>query len=446
MKLTLGAAFIYPLLVSMGCSTNGGGGEGPPPGSGTNGGAGSTDTSTNGGQGLYNFHTGGSQTSGTVLPSLDSGCAADEQLPERTRVNILFLLDKSGSMGDTPTAGNNATERWNPVVTTLDSFFSDQKSTGIYASLSFLPADGYIGVACKAASYSAGNASIKVPLTLLDDAGRAKFLERLCDPANATASTCIQPAGGTPTRPALQGTIDYLLRTQQASPTNSKTVIVFLTDGEPGFGYTYNGTTLGMVSCDDLPKLKSDNNTPDCALGSCNATGTGPGCADDSSLCTDPAVEVQKVANVIKTAPPKSVYVFGVGDLTQGTMDAWASASGNPAVPLQGMSGAQAAATLKAALESLRTTTFDCNIKIPAPKVGTAIDYVGKVNVNYIDGKGVVTALGQSQGCTSGQPSWQYDDVGNPTYIKLCGNACDMAQKDLQGKTQVVFGCATLIF
>jgi len=442
MKRTIGAALIYPLFFTLGCSTNGGGGDGPPPGSGStsgvnNGGTGSNSTSSNAGQQQFGFGTGGSGASSTKPLDMDAGCAAQQTDAQLTRVNILFLLDKSGSMGDYPDSGwTNAATRWNPVVTTLDSFFSDQKSTGIYASLSFLPADGYEGSICKSSNYSTGTSAIKVPLTLLDATGRQMFLSRLCDPAAATASTCIKPAGGTPTRPALQGTIDYLLTVQQKYP-DSKTVIVFLTDGEPGFGFEYNGQILGLNSCDDLPPL-SNNHTASCAVGTCG------GCVDDSTLCTPPDVEVQKVANVIKTAPSKSIYLFGVGDLSASTMDVWSAATGNPAVALQGMSGTQAAATLKAALESIRTTHIDCNIKIPPPKAGNALD-ITKVNVNYVDGSGKSTPLGKSQGCTSPQNSWEYDDPATPTYIKLCANACNMAQQDAAGKIQVVLGCATYI-
>ena len=223
-------------------------------------------------------------------------------------------------MGDDPNGQwTNAADRWNPVVTTLRAFFQDQNSTGIYASLSFLPADGDNTAMCKVASYEPpSTASIKVPITLLDDNGRKLFLSRLCDPTvTPLASTCIQPrGGGTPTRPALQGTIDYLT-TVQRKYTNSKTVIVFLTDGEPGFGVVQNGNVVGVNSCDDL--------TNGCLTG-------------NDTACSTPDGEVQKVADVIGTAPANSIYLFGVGELSDTTMGIWATASGNPAVSLKNLS------------------------------------------------------------------------------------------------------------
>jgi len=432
MKLTLGAAFIYPLLFAVGCSSNdlGAPGLGSGNSASNNGGTGSAGANQ-GGIGSYHVgNTGGSGTTGTGI-DLDSGCAATTQPAVLTRVNIVFLLDKSGSMGNDPNGQwSNAETRWNPVVTTLRAFFQDQKSTGIYASLSYLPADGNNTAMCKVASYqtASANSSKAVALTLLDDTGRQAFLKCLCDPTAATlASTCITPAGGTPTRPALQGTIDYLTTVQQKYK-DSKTVIVFLTDGEPLFGYQQGSDVNLLYSCDDL--------TNGCPLGPAGPTGTG--------TCSTADGEVQKVADVIKTAPNKSIYLFGVGDLTTATMNTWADATGNPAVALQDLSPADAATKLKTALEGIRSTSLPCNIAIPPPTSG-AID-PGMVNVQYVDGTGKKVSLGKSVGCTSPQISWQFDDASNPKQIVLCPNACNQVQADPAGKVEVLFGCATIIY
>ncbi len=429
MKRLLGAALLYPLCFMFGCSPSGS--SGPTDNGNGGGNSGTGSTGANGGQCNYGCTTLGGSTS-NPMTDVDAACAGDVTPATLTQVNILFLLDKSGSMGDDPGGGwTNAADRWNPVVTTLRSFFQDQQSTGIYASLSFLPADGDITTACKVASYEPPlTNSIKVPLTLLDATGRQMFLNRLCDPTvTPLASTCIVPSGGTPTRPALLGTIDYQLTVQQKYP-DSKTVIVFLTDGEPGFGYVPSGssTVNQLFSCDDL--------TNGCPLGPAGPSGTGS--------CSTADAEVAKVADVIASAPPNSIYLFGVGDLTTSTMDTWATASGNGAVALQGMSGAQAAATLASALQNLRKTQISCNIKIPIPSNGEAIDK-NKVNVNYTDGTGKVTHLGQSPGCGSAQPSWQYDNPNAPAYIELCPSTCASIQQDPAGKVTVVFGCATII-
>lgn len=437
MKRIIGGALLYPVCIALGCSSNTGGGT--PPGQttgnvGANGGAGNS-TSGNGGSGNgFGFFSGGTSGASTSAPDPDAAttCASDTVPAQLTQVNILFLLDKSGSMGDDPNGQwANAATRWNPVVETLDAFFTSPTSTGIYASLSFLPADGGNTTICNVASYESGTASIKVPLTQLTTAGSQLFLKRLCDPTQPLAATCIVPAGGTPTRPALQGTIDYAATIQQKYP-QSKTVIVFLTDGEPGFGYVPAGSSTAILlnSCDDLTATNG-------CIATIGTTYPGPPCVQASD-------EVTKVAAVIASAPPNSIYLFGVGDLTTGTMDQWAAASGNPAVALQGLNGADAAAALKSALDSIRTTYLNCNIPIPTSKTGAPVD-PSKVNVNYINGSGTTTALGRSDGCSSVKPSWQYDSPTSPTQIQLCPTACSTAQQDPNGKVQVVLGCSTII-
>ena len=223
----------------------------------------------------------------------------------------------------------------------MRAFFQNQ--TGIYASLSFLPADGDITNACAVTSYEPPSTdSVKVPLTLLDATGRQTFLERLCDPTvTPLASTCVVPGGGRPTRPALQGTIAYAATVQQMN-FGSKTVVIFLAAGDPGVVYVPSGSSTASVlnSCDDL--------TNGCPLGPVGPTGTG--------ICTSAAAEVAKVTGVIRSAPAKSINLFALDGLSSITATVWANGSGNAAVAMQGMSSSQMESTLSTALDSLVAT------------------------------------------------------------------------------------------
>jgi len=303
MKRVLCGSFALPLFLSTGCSTTGGGTP-PDDSSSVNpsaGGSGQHTGSSGNKAGTTGFAVDGSggtasQTTSTAVADIDSGCAAQTTPAELTQVNIIVLLDKSGSMGDQFNSTTNSydwqncTSRWNPVADALKAFFADANSGRLYASLSFLPADGDEYTMCTVNNYSTGTTSLKVPLTLLDDVGRAKFTAKLCDCGGTTAEAagCIIPSGGTPTLAAMQGTIAYAAAKQAQYP-DSKTVIVFLTDGEPGFGFSYKGTVNHLYSCDDLPPKG-------CATGSC-------GCVEDQTCDSSDraAAEVQKVSQDLLT-------------------------------------------------------------------------------------------------------------------------------------------------
>ncbi len=356
-----------------------------------------------------------------------ASCVTNDVPAQLGTVNMVVLLDKSGSMGNDPKGQwSNAATRWNPVVETLDAFFNDASSSRMYASLIILPSNGVIATACSPSEYSLAGSAVVVPLTLLDANGRQAFLSRLCDASVTQNPPCIVPAGGTPTRPALQGAVSYAASEAQSNP-NSKSVVVFLTDGEPGFGYLTNGGVQAMSSCDDLTN----------------------GCVTNNSVCTSPALEVGKVAAVIQSAPPNSIYVVGTGDLSSSTMDQWASASGNPAISLASLSPEQAAATLMAALKSIRTSTVSCNIEIPSPSGTASIDYT-TLNLGYVDGSGHGqdlrrTSDGTAGTCSSSTLGWYYDNLTAPKTMNLCPSTCNALQQDVNGQLRIVFGCSTLL-
>ncbi len=447
MKRVLGGSLVLPLCLSMGCSTSGGGSAPNASGaSGNNGGVGSSGANGgyNPGAGYNATGSGGTAPSatGTVPFSVDGGCAGDQVDAQLTQVNILFLLDKSGSMGfqNSVAAGtwDNCADRWNPVESTLLNFFQQPDSGRLYASLSFLPADGDNTAICSTTTYSSGSAALKVPLTLLDANGQQKFASKLCPCANGSApssSSCIVPSGGTPTRPALSGTIKYK-GTVDSNYPDSKTVIVLITDGEPSFACTNSaGATQVCNSCDDLTN----------------------GCLSDATKCLAQTDEVDKIRDVIlanqQTVPLSTtikpyypIYVVGVGtNLSDTTLSEWATASHNDAIDLRSLSGSEAAAVLMAKLQSIRASSISCEFAVPKPKSGDNID-PSKTFVHYTDGSGngiylAMTADGTSSTCSTSAKTWYFDKPTLPTKITLCPTACDALQQDPKGFIQVEYGC-----
>lgn len=183
-------------------------------GGGTFGGGGSTTPSLDGIPTL----TGGASSSGAgdvggVAPG--SACATSSKTVEAPPVHLVFMLDRSGSMGNSQQAGPNLEKRWKPVVAGLDAFFADKASANVSASLAFF---GQTEAECSADTYKKPAVSMrKLPDTK----------------AFSDALDAVGPKGGTPTRPALEGAIAYAQAVKATLPAGEKVAIVLATDGDP---------------------------------------------------------------------------------------------------------------------------------------------------------------------------------------------------------------------
>jgi von Willebrand factor type A domain len=153
----------------------------------------------------------------------------------------------------------------------------------------------------------------------------------------------------------------------------------------------------------------------------------------------DGATEAAKAAN----AAGVPIYVLGVGDSLQ-NLNAIAQAGGTGnAIVIKTSNPNQVGADLQKALEDIRGKNIGCDVLIPKPPSGEALDY-GKVNVS-VNVAGKETPLLYSQGC-SDLNGWSYDmdpKSGKPTKITLCKTVCDKTSKDKTAELAVQFGCAT---
>lgn len=109
-----------------------------------------------------------------------------------------------------------------------------------------------------------------------------------------------------------------------------------------------------------------------------------------------------------------------------------------------GNSGGFASVFAALAQTVVQSKTLDCSWKIPAPPDGEMFDKT-KVNVEYTGGAGKQSIYYVADPATCGpQGGWYYDDVANPTLIKVCPTTCSTFQADLQGKVDILFGCDTV--
>ena len=168
-----------------------------------NGGSGGNPNDGTGSSG--NPNAGGVNFGADAGGGVDSKCAQSTAQAQLVPVNLVFMVDRSGSMSEN--------SKWPTIVQGLDTFFADPKSSGMSASIAFFKVDSN---ECSPAAY----ATPSVSMTAL--------------PAASFKSTIAgySPNGGTPTLPALEGAIQYA-KTVAQSKVGEKVAVVLATDGIP---------------------------------------------------------------------------------------------------------------------------------------------------------------------------------------------------------------------
>jgi hypothetical protein len=354
-----------------------------------------------GGQGLV-LDVGGSSGAGaTTAPEV---CTAESHEGKRVPVDMYFLVDSSGSMAEEVNGGS----KWDVVSDALIGFLNDPRNAETGAGIGYFPStpqgncskgqpgcicipfiDIFIdicfadaGGSCTVADY----AMPAVPLALPPSPGP------VVDDINGH-----EISGGTPTRPAVEGALQYLNQWADAHPER-RPVLVLATDGDPS-------------GC--------DTNTP------------------------------QDVANLAAggLAGPHAIqtFVIGVGSSLV-SLNLVAQAGGTGQAFLVD-TGADVAELFSDALEQIRGQAAACDFAIPTESAqGMAIN-PGQVNVRYTpsgasDARLVPqTFMSDASNCGS-EGGWYYDDASAPTLIKLCDSTCDLLSG---GSIQVEFGCDTIV-
>jgi hypothetical protein len=356
----------------------------------------------------------------------EDACAADAVDSQLTPVNLIFIIDKSGSMGDDADGDWFHLEtRWNPVKEAVLAFFEEPGSTHLFASLDFFPAEGGIEVACDPAEYKPPRLDVR--LTSLEEVQR--FIDEL---------EGITPSGGTPTWPAVRGSLDYAMELTEADP-NSRSVVVLVTDGQPG---------LMSVPIDDPAAASTMKET----------------CYEYGHI--DVPNDMYEVADIVQDAHDNhniDTYVVGMHDGERGSEDfvndlndvARAGSGGNrEATIVTDQDPALTRNTLQSLLTSIRSSYLSCKMPVPEAEEGAESVDFGKVNVT-IEMNGQQYALVKVQGCLGGL-GWQYlydnqpanvppDEKADPVGLELCESTCATVQGNAGVRLIVELGCVSRV-
>jgi hypothetical protein len=361
--------------------------------------------------------------------SIGPKCAGSVSTPEKVPLDLFIMLDQSGSM--LISTGGPRT-KWEEVLRALDTFVTRPDVAGIGVGLQYFglrdptaacavvdcatdadcgadcgpcdlrpaedggaPRGTCAGVvqtpdSCRASDYS----TAEVPIAPL--------------PGNAAAISASlarhHPFSGTPTHPALEGSIAYVKAWATAHPTHVS-VNVFATDGVPS-------------ECDqDIGHIEALAKTGFGGTPSVRTFVIGIHGANEGM----PGMPVNALDNLHRIAA------------AGGTDKAF-------------MVTNNTAAQFLAALNKIRVTTLSCAYLLPKPMAGP-VD-IDKVNVDYTPGgAGTPQTIPRvsGKGACADQDGWYYDDPANPTQIVMCDATCQLLTTDLDGEVEIELGCATIV-
>lgn len=346
---------------------------------------------------------GGALDGGGGKGGLGGACAGDRYDGEPVPLDILLLLDRSGSMDE----GG----KWGAVTSSVNNFLSSVSGDGVSVGITFfpvpwttnpgLPASCQNNTQCGAygpclpvfgcngalggqdSCVSVDYTTPRVPFTALPGAA-----------SQIQSAMAIESPGGstTPISPALKGAHDYATVYAQQHPDH-EVVVVLATDGEP-------------------------NNCTD------NSVSTAAGYADAAN----------------KGNPSVKTFVIGIGDLSAlnsiavqgGTGMAYIVSSGNAGQGfLDAMNEIRGAAT--------------CKYSIPTPPEGEPNPDLVNVGITPPGQEQEVIPRVSGPGACVGQPGWYYDNPSAPTQILLCPASCDIVEFSENIVVDVVIGCDTII-
>lgn len=385
-------------------------------GSGGSGGSGNGAITGNGGSIIVTTNAGGASNSTSSSTAGEGGSGADcggqTVNAEPIQVNLLLVIDRSGSMTDTPDGFDD--DKWTTMVGSLNTALDGIAGT-MSVGIQFFPdADADDASGCGMPNGS----DVAVPIADGQDAIAAV--------KSALASSDNTPDGNTPAADALELAHRYFTEGAGADLEGNNYVLLAL-DGGPNCDA---GAMCGVDSCTvniDQPDLTAICTGQD---GSCCGDGSdatlNESCLDSSG--TKAQVEALADAGI-------TTFVVGIPGSDQAAyetlLDELAVLGGAPASSDSPQFYQVADATeLSSTLVALTSDLVDsCELILENPPPDEE-----KVNV-IIDGETLAK---------TGDDGWEFDDPENPTAIIIKGETCTTIETEGVQSVSVEYGCPTI--
>ncbi|MEZ4223679.1 MAG: vWA domain-containing protein [Polyangiaceae bacterium] len=406
------------VLITAGFAACGGDDGGDSPGSGgsaaASGSGGGAATGAGAGSGAQGTGGGIVFDSGTGGGTVDGGCTSTTAVGELKPANLLFVIDRSGSMNcNLPSDGQSSAEC---LVSPLPKDTSKPTKWELTRDALKLAIDDLE----KTGNASAGLVAFPKETTDCDVEVTPNVLVQSLDTTQNTALDAfldfIKPKGETPMAGATILSYAYLLSQLKAAKLPGNTFVVLLTDGFE----TCKAAEITKLLGTDVPTAYG-------ALGIRTFVIGAPGSENARAL-------LSHIATAGGTANSGCTLPNAPTDWSQ------CNSSSPPSECPQGdchfdmTTSSNFSQDLKKALDTISGSALSCELDVPAPPAGKKIDFdqVG-VRLNGADVK-----RDDSAPCDTGADGWQFSP--DKSKILLCGNACTNA-KQPNSTLEVVLGC-----
>jgi hypothetical protein len=307
---------------------------------------------------------------------------------------MFIMQDKSGSMSG-QNGQNGGRNIWVPVTDAIKTFVNSPQSAEIGVGLGYFPINA---PSCQQGSGECDCTTIANDCSScrLADYGTPDVPIQILPGAAAQIVQSLDahgPSGATPTRPALEGALQYALAHAQANP-DRKVIVVLATDGQP-------------------------------------------------NDCQSNVNNVSTVArNAFQGTPSVQTYVVGIGNT--GNLNAIAQAGGTGTALI--VDSANAGQQFLDAMNQIRGAALTCEFTVPQPGPGQTFN-ASEVNVYFYPtsgtGGGIIYKVDNAGACDPVSGGWYFDDNANPTRVFLCDASCNSI-KATPGRIELELHCPSV--
>jgi len=347
----------------------------------------------------------------------DEPCGAESVTATHTQVNVLLVIDKSGSMDDRMDPDGPETDdnpvKWSSMQTALtDALTAVQEH--LWLGLVVYP-------------YPAETTATACEMATDDSAIRVEVGEGTTTVSDILAEvSAIAPSGGTPTAAALAAALEYFTNGEGASLEGDK-VVLLATDGGPNCDADL---TCGPEAC----TTNLDGACPDGAPNDncCDESipGAGAECLDaEGAVAQVQALQDAGIGTFVVGIPGSDLdeYVAVLNDMAEA--GGYESPSGDASYYAVSAVGGTEGLT-DVLIEITRELITSCELRLDS----TPPD-LDKVNVE-LDGNIVPQ---------EDQDGWVLDTSTTPPTVRLVGTTCEHVEQEGAESVAITFGCPTVL-